>query len=284
MSDMPSDEHRLADLVRRVDHDRFLCALFAPRERQAALFALIAFNHEIARVRETVSEPLLGQIRLQWWREAIEGIYAGAPRRHEVLAPLATAVERHALSRAHFDALIDSRERDLDDAPPADLDALEAYAEASAAPLGALMAEALGAGGSAETLTAARHAAVAFALVGLMRAVPFHAAQARLFLPVDRLAAHGLKPADVLAARFSPALGAVIDEVLIRATVRRLVARRAARDMPRDAWAALMPATLAAMYARRLRTLGNNPYDPRLAIGPLRRQIALWAASLSGWR
>ena len=108
--------------VRSYDHDRFLCALFAPADRREDLFALYAFNLEIAKTREVVSEPMLGQIRLQWWRDAIEGIYAGAPpRRHEVLDGLAGAIARHGLSRAAFDALIDGRETDLSDEPPADL-------------------------------------------------------------------------------------------------------------------------------------------------------------------
>ena len=69
--------------MRHHDRDRFQTALFAPAERREALFALYAFNYEIARVREAVREPMLGQIRLQWWREAIAAAYAGEPpRRH----------------------------------------------------------------------------------------------------------------------------------------------------------------------------------------------------------
>ncbi len=74
-----------ARLLRRYDYDRFLTGLFAPAGRREALYAVYAFNLEIARTREAVSEPMLGQIRLQWWREAIEEIYAGRVRRHEVV-------------------------------------------------------------------------------------------------------------------------------------------------------------------------------------------------------
>ena len=71
----------VAALVRHHDRDRFQTALFAPARRREALFALYAFNYEIARVRESVREPMLGQIRLQWWREAIDAAYAGAAAR-----------------------------------------------------------------------------------------------------------------------------------------------------------------------------------------------------------
>ena len=73
-------------LVRRHDRDRFQTALFAPAAHREALFALYAFNYEIARVREIVREPMLGRIRLQWWREAMAAAFAGGPvRRHEVV-------------------------------------------------------------------------------------------------------------------------------------------------------------------------------------------------------
>src|SRR5215472_11726653 len=108
-----------AALVRQHDRDRFQTALFAPRDKREALFALYAFNYEIARIRETVHEPMLGQIRLQWWREAIDAAYGDAsPRRHEVVEPLTAAIRAHSLNRAHFDRLIDARERDLNEAPP----------------------------------------------------------------------------------------------------------------------------------------------------------------------
>ena len=135
----------LGRMVRRHDRDRFLTTLFAPAAERQALLALYAFNHEVAKTREVVSEPMLGRIRLQWWRDSLDQIYAGAPaRRHEVVGPLAAAIERRALTRGHFDALIDARERDLEDAPPESLATLEAYAESSSAPLVLLALEALG--------------------------------------------------------------------------------------------------------------------------------------------
>src|SRR6184192_565741 len=94
----------VAALVRRHDRDRYQTALFAPADRREALFALYAFNYEIARVRELVSQPMLGQIRLQWWREAVAAAFAGAPsRQHEVAQPLSAVIADHRLTRAHFD-------------------------------------------------------------------------------------------------------------------------------------------------------------------------------------
>src|SRR5271168_2913521 len=115
----------VAALVRRHDRDRYQTVLFAPAARREALFALYAFNYEIARVRESVREPMLGQIRLQWWREAVDAAYDGSvPRHHEVAVAVTATIRSCSLSRAHFDRLIDTRERDLDDTPPATLAAL----------------------------------------------------------------------------------------------------------------------------------------------------------------
>src|SRR3982750_3043368 len=97
-------------------------------DRREGLFALYAFNHEVAKTREVVSEPILGQIRLQWWRDGIAAAYEGSPPRHAVLDPLAEAGARHALSRDRFDTLIEARETDLTGEPPADRAALLAYA------------------------------------------------------------------------------------------------------------------------------------------------------------
>src|SRR5713101_9720914 len=96
----------VAALVRRHDRDRFQTVLFAPAARREALFALYAFNYEIARVRESVSEPMLGQIRLQWWREVVAAAYAGdPPRQHVVAEPLAAVIRDFALTRSHFDRM-----------------------------------------------------------------------------------------------------------------------------------------------------------------------------------
>ena len=105
MAEQPS---YVAALLRRQDPDRFLTALFAG-ERREALFALYAFNLEIARTREAVREPMMGLIRLQWWRDALAEIARGKILAHEVARPLAEAVEAHNLSLSLFERLIAAR-------------------------------------------------------------------------------------------------------------------------------------------------------------------------------
>jgi NADH dehydrogenase [ubiquinone] 1 alpha subcomplex assembly factor 6 len=252
-------------LVRRYDRDRYLTALFAPRVQREGLFALYAFNAEIARVREAVSQPMLGQIRLQWWRDAIAAAYAGAPpRRHEAAAPLAAAIGRFGLSRAPLDRLVDARERDLDDRPPASLAALEDYAEASSAALVRLALEVLGVRGAAVE-EAGRAIGIAYALAGLLRAMPFHARAGRRYIPEDVAAAAGLDPRDYAELRAGPALRRAAASLAAAAAAHLERARRRRRELPRAALAALLPAVVAERALVRLRQAGMNPFDPRLA-------------------
>src|SRR5438132_13605842 len=94
----------VAALVQRLDRDRFQTVLFTPAARREALFALYAFNYEIASVRERVTVPTLGRIRLEWWRETIAAAYEGGPiRDHFVVQALTATIRMHPLAREHFE-------------------------------------------------------------------------------------------------------------------------------------------------------------------------------------
>jgi phytoene synthase len=254
--------------VHRHDPDRFLTALYAPPSARESLLTLYAFNLEIAKIREQVSEPMLGEIRLQWWREAVEEAYAGgAVRRHAVAEPLAAVIRDRGLTRAHFDRLIDARAFDLDDAPPQTAQALTDYAEATSASLVWLALETLGAPDDA-AIEAGRHVGIAWALVGLLRAMPHHLRQGRVYLPedmagefaVDRRALREMKP--------SPALAAAVRALAERAGGHLRDARAHRREVPKAALPALLPAVLADGHLRRLARAGYDVFDPRLAARP----------------
>ena len=286
-----------ADQVRRFDHDRYLTCLFAPAGRREDLFALYAFNLEVAKIAEVVSEAPLGQIRLQWWRDAIEGIYADQPPRHEVAAPLAEAVRRHGLDRGAFERLIEAREFDLDRAPPETLSALEDYAEATSAGLVQLALRVLGAQGretqegcetqearetqeGREAATAGRHVGIAWALVGLLRAVPFHAGQKRLYLPRDLGEAAGLKVGDLFELRSTPALRGVVGQVAERAAAHLGDARALGARVPKQALPALLLATLASQSLATLEKAGYNPFDVGVQAQLPGRAWRLWWGNL----
>lgn len=255
-----------AEQARRHDRDRFLCALFAPEAEREALAALYAFNAEVARIPELVTEPLVGRMRVQWWRDAIEAVFAGRPPAHAVAGPLAEAVRRHGLGREPFDRLLDAREGDLDpEVQPPTLDALVAYAEATSSTLAALGVRVLDADGAAP---AACEAGIAWALAGLVRAVPFHARMRRLMLPADLGRAAGLDAEAVFRGRPPPALAEVVRAVVAAAASHLEAARARRAEVPVHALPVMLIATLAEADIRRIAAAGYDPFAPGLARRP----------------
>jgi NADH dehydrogenase [ubiquinone] 1 alpha subcomplex assembly factor 6 len=253
----------LAELVRRHDRDRYLTALFAPADRRGAVLALYAFNHEIAKTRETVSEPLLGRIRLQWWREAVDEAYAGgAVRAHEVMTPLVDAIRVHGLSREHFDAMIDARELDLADEPPQSLSALEAYCAATSGRLQRLVLEALGVR-EESAAKAADEIGIAYALAGLIRAIPYQAQRRRHAIPATVAQEVNLDVETLFTGKPSPELAAAVERLAKGA--REHLTSAHLRYPPKAALPALLPARIAAGYLRDIETVRGNVFDPRLA-------------------
>lgn len=262
-----------AQIVQRHDRERYLVSLFAPPDARDGLFAVLAANHEIAKTAEVVSEPMIGQIRLQWWCEAFDGIEAGTPRQHEVVLPLAAAAARHPDVLDDLRRIVDARDADLSGEPAADLDALEHYAAATGGGITVAMARVLGA-----DTGMARDLGTAWALIGLVRALPGLLAGGRAPLPASLLEENGVTlsrirdlPGSVdLAALCRPIVGrgrerlsAVRANPALRhrsARVLRLMAARAqdlsitlqrAGDDPRSSSVADIPAGLAWRHALR---------------------------------
>jgi len=161
-------EHDLDALVRRVDPDRWLATRFiADPVKRADVVALYAFNHELARAAEVTSQPLLGEIRLTWWREALAEIYRGRTvRRHPAVEALALAAERQAWPEAELEALIDARSDALDAGPPLDSERFLGALDAGAGALMLLAARTLD---RPVPLDAVRGAGRAWGAAGLSR-------------------------------------------------------------------------------------------------------------------
>lgn len=271
---VPPAEQCGSDL-KRLDPDRWLTTLFAPDAARPGLFALYAFNSEIARARESVSQPMIGQIRLQWWREAWEGIKAGMPRQH----PVALALHAHcrSLDMDEVLALIEARERDMEDAPFATMADLESYARATSAPLMRLALQQMDATADTGSVNAA---ATAYALIGILRATPHLLAQQRVLLPADLLAQQGITPEATYQTECGPALRPVIAAVAGRAAALLEIAREYRPS--RTALPALLPAVLAGLQLKALQVSGHEPLAAEPRVTPLKRQMALFWASLRG--
>ncbi len=220
--------------IRRLDPDRWLASRFiADAQRRAEVVAVYALNDELARVGETVTQPLIGEIRLAWWRDRIEDLFAGRPvPAQPVLQALAAPIADGRLPQSLFEALIEARHLDLDAAPFADSAALARYLDGTAGAVMGLAARAL----SPEApLAAVIQAGRAWGMAGLYRARAHWAARSRRWTPPD---------------------WGELDEAGLTARVRGEVnaalaaARRDATALPIAAFPAIAYATLTAPYAR----------------------------------
>jgi phytoene synthase len=253
--------------VRDHDPDRFLLSMFAPAERRESLWALFAFNYEIAKTREVVSETQLGLVRLQWWREAVGKIYDGSDMPdHEILKALAHAVKAFGLPLEMFNTLVYAREFDLENVCPATLDGLLNYADFTSVPLMNLALMICGDDPDMEPVPAV---AVNYALAGLLRSVPRHAAQRRCYLPEDLMKKHGVTLKQLFdMGRPEPTLPGLVREV-------------AGQFVPGiHPSSKLLAATqvLAGIYMGQLRRNGYDPYAPKMAVSPALKalRLALW--------
>ena len=265
-------------LVRAADRDRFLATLFAPRERRGALFALYAFNVEIARVREVVRDPVAGEIRLQWWSDVLAGDGRGEIEAHPVASALRASVARYGLPPERLQTTISARRFDLYDEPMATLADLEAYADGASSSLIALAAQILNGDGASDIDALSHHAGLAHAIAGLLKAFPFHAARGQLFVPLELLERHGADRQDVRIGRATPQLRSALAD--LRDSARRHL--RQAQDMARtvspDAMPALLPVALSGATLARMERGDYDPFVP-VEIAPWRRQWLIWRAA-----
>jgi NADH dehydrogenase [ubiquinone] 1 alpha subcomplex assembly factor 6 len=247
--------------VREHDPDRYLATLFAPAAAREALFSLYAFDHEVARVPRVVSEPMAGLVRLQWWRDALEGLAAGRPLAHPVVEALHARWARFAPLRSRLETAIDAREQELCAGPPADLAALEDRLASSWSEITLGAMELLGAA-EEPGHAAGRHLGVALGLVRLLQTLPVDLRQNRMPLPGAMLARDRVAGESLEGEGTAAALRPAVAELAARAGAHLDAARRHRHAVPQRALAALLPAPLLEGYLRRLARAGFDPFAP----------------------
>jgi phytoene synthase len=264
-------------IARDGDLDRYVSALFAPRAAREHLFALYAFNVELARIGEQVSEPQLSEIRLQWWRDALDRASSGEATGHPVADALGLAVRQCDLSRQSLADLIDARRFDVSVRIMPDTAALDDYLGKTAVALFKLAAEIVMAGGRAagqralgEAVTAA---GIAYGLTGLMRALPVHARRGRVDLPEDALLRHGASPAKLLAGDASEGLAELLADLRESARAALRSARQHVAELPPAARPAFLPLALVDPYLSALQKV--DPLHQVADINPLTRLLRL---------
>lgn len=275
---MRGDWEHCEALVRASDKDRYLTALFLPSAARAPALAIFAFNLEISVIRERARDPLAGEVRLQWWRDALADRAAGGSTGNPVASALVATIERHELPVAVFERLIEAREFDLYDDPMPSTAAFDAYLRLTSSSLFELVGEMIGGEGPAFA-SAAAHAGIAYGITGLLRALPLHASRGQIYLPADVLMRHRLDPQTILDGRTSPQLLNVLQELREKAREHRKELDRLLPTLRRQVQAVFLPLVLANGYLALMDRRGYDPFRTPIEISQFRRQWRLWRAA-----
>ena len=277
----PSNAEELWADLRACDPDRYLTARFAPRHARASLMALYAFNAELTRIPGIVSEPALGEFRLQWWRDALSGMPGDVSFGVPLADALEAAIRAHDLPIATLLGMIDARSADLGGGGFADLQALKAYLYKSQGAVFALGAQILG-GRAHEHDRAANAAGLAYGLAIVLRTLPRDVAAGRIMVPLALLKECGLEPELLLAGEGGDRVSHLVAE-LGRESRRALVdAHGQLADCKTPLRAAFAPLALVAPYLDALDAPGHNPVQHIADINPLARFLRLWWSTRSG--
>ncbi len=262
--------------VRRLDPDRFFASLFIPEPARSHVHAVLAFSAEIARVRDVVSSPLPGEIRLQWWRDLLSDLKladAGAP---PLAQALADTITRCRLPVEPFQNLIDARIFDLYDDPMPSQNDLDGYLGETASALFRLSSLVLADGGDAGAADLAGHAGVAYGLTGLLRAFPFHASKGQIYLPADLLARHDVATSDITDGKAKPELLAVLAELRALARDHHARAVKLLKDAPKSVRPAFLPLALAPGLLKIMDRSDYDPFRTPVDVPQWRKQLSLW--------
>ena len=268
-----------ANEVRLRDFERYAATLFVTPGQRRALLGLFAFNAEVAHVREHIREPMAGEIRLQWWRDMLEGRGHGYVEGSPVAAELMRAIEAFDLPIERLTCLIEAHQFDLYNDPMSTRAALEAYLDDTVSVLFVLAAKILGVQ-SPGIEHVARHAGIAYGIADVIATLPMDASRRQLFLPVEMLDAQGANAEELCAGVETPMLRGAVGVLMAAAREHLDAVAREIGGVPRAARPAFLPLALVRHRLHQAGKLVNPLLVPR-ARARLRILWTLWRASRS---
>jgi phytoene synthase len=266
------------ELVRGHDFARYAATLFAPVAQRRAQLAIYAFNVEISRVRDQISQPLPGEMRLQWWTDMLAGSGHGGIEGNPVAAELLLAIRNGHLPVERLSRLIDEHQFDLYNDPMPTMAALEGYINDTSSALFSLAARIAG-GQSDDIEHLARHAGLAQGLAQVIAALPLDASRRQLFVPLQLLE-HGITMEEVFAGRETPKLRAVLDQLIAEAREHLKTAFTLLASAPPQVKPVFLPLALVARDLMRMSRADNDPFAPHVT-SRFRTLWTLWRASRS---
>jgi phytoene synthase len=268
-----------AELVRSHDFPRYASTLFVPAPQRRALLALYAFNVEISRVREQVSQPLPGEVRLQWWTDMLAGAGHGGVEGNPVAAELLLAIRGWHLPVERLSRLIDEHQFDLYNDPMPSMAALEGYINDTACALFSLGAGIAGCQ-SEEIEHLARHAGLAQGITQVISALPLDAPRRQLFVPLQLLESQGSGMEEVFSGKQTPKVRAALDQLIAEARGHLTTAFALLAGAPPAVRQVFLPLALVSRDLKRMSRADSDPFALRVT-SRLRTLWTLWRASRS---
>ncbi|XP_067887658.1 NADH dehydrogenase (ubiquinone) complex I, assembly factor 6 [Heterodontus francisci] len=250
-------------LVRNRDYEGFLSSLLLPPEFHSSVFALRAFNVELAQVQDFVSQKTIGLMRMQFWKQLIEDIYSDNPPHQPIAIELWKAVRKHKLTKRWFQRIIDEREKNLNEKAYKNIQELESYAENAQSSFIYLMLEVLGVK-DIHADHAASHIGKAQGIVTCLRATPYHCMQRKVYLPLDICLLHGVSQEDFIRGNREKNVRDVVFDVASQAHVHLEHARTFSKNVPSKACPAFLQTVVLDDYLDRIRKVDFDVFHPSL--------------------
>jgi phytoene synthase len=267
--------------LREVDPWRYVPTLFLPAAMREDVACLYCYAAELARIPRIVSDPGLGEIRLQWWREAVEGERAGEAAANPLSAALLAAIERHDLNAGTLARIAEARAFDLYHDPMGDRHTLEGWLGETHSVLFHETAVIGGAKRDEHLADAAGHAGVAYGSAMLLRELAGTRASGQVHLPADILSEAGLSMQD-----YASDPGQSHEEALALfcafAGAHRSKALGAIGRLPGAARSAFLPLAIVAPVLKKAGKMGRDAFLRPVEPAPVVLQAACWKAALTG--
>lgn len=261
-----------ADQVRLSDKDRYLSALYVPNDKRRYVLALYALYNEIAKIPELVTETTLGEIRFMWWHDAVADLYSSKTADQPLLRELAEAIELGDLEKSVLLNLINTRSLNLQPLPFSNTQEFERYSYDTEGALIYLASRILLPVHAGAVTKTAREAGLAYSLTTCLCDMANHAARGMVQIPEDILAAHNVKPEELIAGLITEDIRAIFDKMKNWALASLERARDHKDQVPLGAMPAFLPISVVDLYLKAMTAYGYNPMRQTPRVSQLRRQ------------
>ncbi len=275
--------------TRKFDRDRFLCSLFAPASSLEDIHTILAFNIEISKSREMVSDGLLGEMRLQWWRDIVSSICLQDTvfdTDHYLVSGLQSIIQKYKLKCGLFTDLINARSRDMIDDAPKNEAELTSYSYGTTAVLNRILIEIMCQSNeslSKNLIKISNHAGIAWSITGIIRASSVLSKYKRIYIPVSLMEKNNFTIYEFQSQKVTQGIKAAIGQLVSLARNEINQARKVPIDFDKRTYLpVLLQLSLADMYLSRIKSFNFDPFEPKIEKGRLIRQLKLYIRARTG--